>query len=101
MQLGQTIESLRKKRGLNQIEMAKCIGISQTYLSQVENNRKDPNLSVLKKIASCLETPLPIIFFLSLEKEDVPENKKAAFDVLFPAIDSMVKEFFTRQLAKP
>ena len=79
------------------MQLADKVGISQTYLSLVENDRKDPNLSVLKRIADSLSVPLPIIFFMSLDEEDVAEPKRAAFKLIQAPIDSMLAEFFIRK----
>ena len=95
MNLGNTIKNIRKKKGQTQKEFASQCGISQTYLSKIENNSKEPNLSTLKTISKVLNVPLPILFFLSMTDEDVPENKKEAFKIINPSIKSLVNEFFT------
>ncbi|MBU3208499.1 helix-turn-helix domain-containing protein [Clostridium algidicarnis] len=51
------IKEYRIKRGLTQKELACKIGISQNYLSQLENNRYDIKLSMLFKIAKELKVP--------------------------------------------
>lgn len=94
MNIGSTIKTLRKQQGVQQNKLAECSEISQTYLSQIENNVKEPNLSTLRKIASKLNVPLPIIFFLSLDENDIRPEKRAAYDLFAPAIKSIVKEFF-------
>lgn len=66
MDLGQTIKSIRKQKGLKQNQFAALCDITQAYLSQIENNLKEPNLSTLKVISNNLETPLPILFFFHL-----------------------------------
>ena len=66
MNLGQVIKDFRKERGLRQGEFSDLCEISQTYLSLIENNQKEPNIATLKTIAKHLEVPLPIMFFLSL-----------------------------------
>ena len=95
MDLGTAIKSIRKQKKLTQGEFASFCKISQTYLSQIENNMKEPNLSVLKTISDKLNVPLPILFFLSLTDEDVQPSKRKAFEIVGPAIKSMVNEFFT------
>tara|TARA_R110000868_G_scaffold140638_6_gene356478 strand:- start:245 stop:535 length:291 start_codon:yes stop_codon:yes gene_type:complete len=95
MDLGNTIRSLRKRSGQTQSEFANICGITQTYLSQIENNLKEPNLSTLKKIGEGLEVPLPIMFFLSMTEDDVQANKRSAFNIVSPSVKSLVNEFFT------
>jgi transcriptional regulator with XRE-family HTH domain len=95
MDLGTTIKNIRKKKGYTQDEFAPLCGISQTYLSQIEANKKEPNLSTLKSISSNLKVPLPIIFFLSMTDDDVLPNKRHAFEIVSPSVKSMLNEFFT------
>ncbi len=95
MDLGLVIKNIRKSKGLTQTEFASKCCITQTYLSQIEGNLKEPNLSTLKSISSELDLPLPILFFLSMNEEDVSPNKREAFEILRPSIKSLVYEFFS------
>lgn len=83
MDLGKTITSLRKKRNLKQNELADKCGITQAYLSHIENNKKEPHISTLKQISAALDIPLPIIFFLSMDDKDVTADKKEISTFLF------------------
>jgi transcriptional regulator with XRE-family HTH domain len=94
MDLGKTIKTLRKQKDMTQDAFAEKCEITQTYLSQIENNQKEPNLSILKKISEKLDVPLPIIFYLSMNSEDVPEEKRKAFEMISPSVKSLVNEFF-------
>ncbi|HMK05982.1 MAG TPA: helix-turn-helix transcriptional regulator [Flavobacterium sp.] len=94
MNLGPTIKNLRQQKGLTQTEFALKAGITQTYLSQIENNLKDPNISVLKKLAEELAVPLPIIFFLSIDQTDIAPEKRDAFDKLGQSAKALINEFF-------
>ena len=95
MNLGNTIKDIRKHKGYTQGEFALECGITQTYLSQIENNQKEPNLSVLKTIAEKLAIPLPILFFLSITEEDVQPEKREMFSVIDPAVKKIINEIFT------
>ena len=94
MDLGTTIKNRRKQQGQTQGEFAIQCGITQTYLSQIEGNLKEPNLSTLKSIGEQLKIPLPILFFLSMTEEDVQPTKRKAFAVVSPSIKSLINEFF-------
>jgi len=95
MDIGQIIKDVRKKQGVSQKKLALKCELSQAYLSQIETNQKEPNLSTLKVIAANLNIPLPILFFMSLEDNDISEQKREAFNVVSPAIKSMLNEFFS------
>ena len=94
MQIGKTIKDLRKKKGLKQIEFAKKCNLSQSYLSLIEKEKKEPTLSMLKQIAAVLETPVPVLVFLSLSEEDIAQSKREAFRTLDPLIKSMITNVF-------
>ncbi len=94
MDLGNVIKNIRKQKGLTQNEFASLCGITQTYLSQIERNLKEPNLSTLKSISEKLNIPLPILFFLSMTEDDVQPNKRKAFEIVSPSVKSLVNEFF-------
>ncbi|MBK6965342.1 MAG: helix-turn-helix transcriptional regulator [Bacteroidales bacterium] len=95
MDLGNQIKNIRKQKGLTQNEFASLCGITQTYLSQIESNSKEPNLSTLRIISEKLNVPLPILFFQSMTDEDVQPRKREAFKIISPSIKSLVNEFFT------
>jgi len=51
VRLGNRVRSLRKERGLTQVELAEMLGVDRSYLSEIETGKKDPSLRVLKTIA--------------------------------------------------
>ena len=95
MDLGSVIKDFRKRKKQTQEEFALSCGITQTYLSQIESNLKEPNLSTLKQISDQLNLPLPILFFLSMTEDDVQSTKRKAFKIVSPSIKSLVNEFFS------
>jgi len=94
MELGESIKNLRKKRELKQFELAKSCGISQTYLSQIENDKKIPSLGILELIGKHLNIPPEIILFISIDFNSVPENKREIFKKVYPSIKALVTEYF-------
>lgn len=95
MNIGETIKALRKQKGFKQGEFSSMCDISQTYLSLIESNQKEPNISTLKIIADTLKVSLPILFFMSLDKDDVPENKKHIFETIAPTLKSLISQIYT------
>jgi transcriptional regulator with XRE-family HTH domain len=65
-------------------------------MSQIESNSKEPAMATLKDISDCLNVPLPILFYLSLEEEDIKSNKRDAFKLIDQPVKSLIKEFFAR-----
>jgi len=52
------VRTLRRKHGWTQVEMSEMLGIDRSYLSEIENGKKDPSLRVLKTIADGFELSL-------------------------------------------
>lgn len=97
MDLGNAITKLRKDGNITQEYLSKKCGITQAYLSQIENNKKEPNLSTLKDISLALAVPLAIIFFLSLEENDVPIGKQPIFNMLKPSMAGFIESVFQNE----
>lgn len=94
MNLGSIIRKLRVSAGLSQGELAKTCEISQAYLSQIEKNKRDPHIPTLQKISDVLEVPLPLLLFFSVDKNDIPERKRDAFNELYPTIRDLLNKLF-------
>ncbi len=60
--LGQTIRERREKRGESLKQLAEATGLTQSFLSQVENERTSPSVASLRKIAEALETSIGTFF---------------------------------------
>lgn len=95
MKLGLSIKTLRNHRGLKQKVFAEKIGISQSYLSQIEHGAKSPSMDVIESISRFLEIPIPVMFWFGLSESDVKEDKVRFYKVLKPLADNLVKEIFT------
>ena len=56
--IGMNVRMLRTKRELKQTELARIIGISNTYLSDIERGRVYPSLHTLQDIAMALNVDI-------------------------------------------
>lgn len=59
--LGALIQSKRKEQHLKQTEMAEALGLSRTYLSDIENGRYLPSTKTLSKIAIFINLDLNVL----------------------------------------
>lgn len=94
MKIGATIKKLRKEKKISQVDFAKQCGISQTYLSQLENDERNPTVNVLEKISSVLEVPYPVLSFLSITIDNVPEEKKEVYQRMEKVMFGLVEDVF-------
>lgn len=91
MTIGKVLGKLIKKRGYTQVEFAKKIEKSTTAISQIVNDVYEPNPETLDKICLVLEVPKPILYFMMLSENDIPDEKKKLFNEFEP----ILKEFIT------
>ncbi len=95
MKVGSVIQDIRRKKNIAQGDLAKQLNLSQTYLSQIEGDKKIPSMEVLEAISAALEIPVYYLMFKGLEVEkDIVEEKRDAYQKLSPAITSMIEGFF-------
>jgi transcriptional regulator with XRE-family HTH domain len=88
MNLGKAIQTSRQRRGLSQGELAKLAGLSVSYLSMLENSKRDPTVSTVGKIAAALNVPVEILFFLAAEKGELAGlNKELAGQLALAALE--------------
>ncbi|MDN6657393.1 MAG: helix-turn-helix transcriptional regulator [Staphylococcus simulans] len=62
MKFGQNIKQIRKQRNLTQKQLADQIEISRSYLSDIENGRKNLSIKTVKKLADSLGLSVTDLF---------------------------------------
>jgi|ERR1051325_7116099 transcriptional regulator with XRE-family HTH domain len=90
MNIGKIIKEIRTKKDLTQEELASKSSIKQTTISQIENGRKRPNRSSMKKICKALGVSESMVFLLATEAEDIPKPRKEMYDLLFPSVRNLM-----------
>ncbi|HCD18965.1 XRE family transcriptional regulator [Macrococcoides caseolyticum subsp. caseolyticum] len=58
MNIGNTIKTIRKQRKMTQQQLADQMGISRSYLSDIENGNKNPSAKTLEKLAKKLNVSI-------------------------------------------
>ena len=91
MNSGTIIKLLRTAEGISQVCLSERIGVSRAYLSQIENNRKQPGLSFFKEVSKTFS--IPLVLLLADEEysnsEIYDELKKILGDILAAKIKSV------------
>ncbi len=59
--LGQTIRAAREAHGLTQADLASRAHVAQAYLSYLEQDQREPSLSIAARIARELDIPLDLL----------------------------------------
>lgn len=59
--LGERIAELRKERGWTQKELAEATGMSESYISAIEEGKAHPRIRTLAILAKCLNVGLELL----------------------------------------
>jgi len=70
--IGEALRLIRVYNDLKQNEMADRIGVSKSYLSEIENGQKSPTLEIIQKYSQEFSLPVSSIMFFS---EEIPHAK--------------------------
>lgn len=73
--VGANISTKRKRKGLNQVQLAELLGIGPDSLSRIESGITAPKFQTLEKMAQVLECPVAE-FFLHDSKSSVADLSK-------------------------
>jgi transcriptional regulator with XRE-family HTH domain len=58
VQLGKRIQTLRKKKGWTQTDMAVCLDMNRGHISDIERGKREPGIITLQVIAKGLNTTM-------------------------------------------
>lgn len=72
IELGKHLRMLRKERGLTLVELSSISGVSNPYISQIENGKFKPTPDILKKLSNGLDIP----YFELMEAAGYWENEE-------------------------
>ncbi len=67
---GAIIKKYREQSEFTQKDLAIDLEITPTYLSAIENSRKEPSLALIKKICEVLKLPEEVLFWESVQIKD-------------------------------
>lgn len=75
--LAANIKTYRNNLGITQFELAEKMGISTTYLAELEISKKAPSIEVVEKLCKALGIR-PYELFLEVGVDDVPNDSRQA-----------------------
>ena len=87
MNLGEAIRFCRTQKKMTQARLAERTGLSVSYISLLEQNKRDPSFSTVERIADELRVPTSILLFLAADISDLsPFDKELAEKLSFAAL---------------
>ena len=72
MNIGTTLKLLRVASDLRQTSLARDLNVTANYLSLIENGKKEPSLTFLKKFSQRFDLPLGYFLWIALEDVSLP-----------------------------
>ena len=80
MDIGIRLQAVRKGKGLSQRELAKRVGVTNSTISLIEQNKVSPSISSLKKVLDGI--PISLADFFTQDLEDAGDSPYYAGDEL-------------------
>lgn len=71
MNIGKAIKLCRSAKDLSLETVAERAGISVSHLSRIENQKREPTLPLIGKIAKALAVPMPVVIFMASDAEEL------------------------------
>lgn len=96
MNIGKAIKILLEKKGITQKELAARTQLTQTTISLLINGETQPRKETLELVAKSLDVTPEILYLLSINKDDVPEDRKQVYDLVWPQIESTIVNLFVK-----
>lgn len=67
---GQALKLLRRYQGLNQSTLAKKLGVSRSYVSELESGNRTPSFDLLSRYADVFSIPVSSLVFFAEALQD-------------------------------
>lgn len=74
--IGDILKRTRTIYGYKASELSELLGISKSYLSEIENNKKQPSLELLEKYSKIYDMKLSSLILLSENYEEASKSNK-------------------------
>lgn len=70
MNIGRALTLCRTQRGMTKTKLSQAADVSVSYLTLLEQGKRDPNLSTINQICKALSIPTSIFMFLASDSGD-------------------------------
>lgn len=79
---GKKLRTIRKNVNLTQADLAKKLGLSASTIGMYEQNRREPNFEILRKICDVLSTHANYLIGDQEADSDIIENSKGFIELV-------------------
>jgi|SRR5699024_7893969 len=103
MAIGDNVKAIRTEKTLTQEKLAEQMGISRSYLSDIERNRKNPSSKTIKALAEKLDVSMLYLTTGNKTIKDLSDNElqeqfKAARDKFKVNVKDDIKQLLDAEL---
>ena len=77
--------------GISQKDMAHKLDVSAVHLSRIENGRRDPKISLLRKYSECMGLSLEMFIFSGIDESYIHPNKVPAYSQLKSTLETIME----------
>ncbi len=92
MNIGEAIRTVRQRKLVKQKDLAAALGISSSFLSQIEQGKREPNLEMIKRIADKLKIPVQLVLLLATDfKAEYSKFERQLKDISFAMLDILAE----------
>ena len=60
--LGENLNRIRTEKGISQSDIAKTLGVSRGFVSNIENGKRNPTLATITRLAQAVGVPTEELF---------------------------------------
>ena len=87
--IGKVLRNLRQEGRYTQKQFADLLGISRSFLSELETGEKNPSVQLLHKISETFKIPPAILYLRAIDEDHIPEEHK---EEILDKISSFARE---------
>jgi len=88
--IGETLREVRETKGISLSSLSSITGVNKSYISKIENNLREPSITVLNNICKGVGVPLNLFILLSERDEDIE----------YAEINNMLKELVRAEIKR-
>lgn len=96
MTFAEKIKSLRKERGMTQMQLATATNISLAVIAGVESGRRTPSKEMARRLAEYFRVPVDVFIFEKSEIGQTQPQKQIAPTALVLQIADIVQEYLNK-----
>ena len=86
MNYARAFRVIRGVKGLNKAELAKLLGVHESYISLIESGKRKPGRRLIERVAPRVGVPTHVFDLLAADKEELqhigPESAQAIGELL-------------------